>query len=70
MQMTVVVDASGKVIAAHRATPGAALRSAIRPTRDDHTLHRLDLPPDMEAAPLHEVIKRLRVGDDGTPGWT
>jgi hypothetical protein len=70
MQMTVIVDASGKVIAAHRPAPGVAPRSAIRPARDDHTMHRLDLPQDMEIAPLHEVVRRFRIGDDGKPGWT
>jgi len=70
MQMTVIVDASGKVIAAHRSAPGAAPRSGVRPARDNHTMHRLDLPQDMESAPLREVVKRFRIGDDGKPGWT
>jgi len=33
-------------------------------------MHRLDLPQDMESAPLREVVKRFRIGDDGKPGWT
>lgn len=70
MQMTVIVDASGKVIAAHRPAPGGAPRSGIRPARDDHTMHRLDLPQYMERAPLLEVVKRIGIGDDGKPGWT
>jgi hypothetical protein len=30
-------------------------------------MHSVDLPQDMETAPLHEVVKRFRIGGDGKP---
>ena len=70
MQVTVIVDASGKLVAAHRPAPGGPRRSGIGPAVSGHTSHAVDLPQDLESAPLHEVVKRFRIGEDGKPSWT
>jgi hypothetical protein len=69
MQVTVIVDASGKLIAAHRAKPGARVGTGIGPVEKGHTSHLIDLPKDLEETTLQEVVKRFRVGADGKPGW-
>jgi hypothetical protein len=60
MQLTVVLDQSGKVIAAIRSVQGQNVRAGILPATADHALHHIDLPAELDAAPLHEVIKRVR----------
>ncbi len=69
MQVTIIVDASGKLIGAHRAASGDLPRTGIRPAQDDHTLYTADLPPEMEALPLHRVIERFGLDANGQPGW-
>jgi hypothetical protein len=67
MQMLVIVDPSGAVVAACRRTPERGLQASIRPFEQSHRLHQLDVPPALEQVPLHELVKRFHIGSDGRP---
>jgi hypothetical protein len=70
MPISVIVDANNKLVGAHRQTSEGTIKTGISPVKDGHVLHTVDLPEDLEKEPLHEVVKRFRIGSDGKPEFT
>jgi hypothetical protein len=66
MHLTIVVSSDGRVIAATKHHQGAQ-SSGMRPAHDNHILHRIELPPHLEAARLEVVVGQLEIGSDGHP---
>jgi hypothetical protein len=71
MQLSVIVDRSGRLIAAMkrdgRTSEGPGPRVGIRPARADHQLHHIDLPTRFETFRIRQIVPHVKVYTDGRP---
>jgi hypothetical protein len=67
MQIIIIVDPAGSVLAACRRTSEGNLQVGIKPVEQTHALHELDVPPALEQLSLHELVKRVRIGANRRP---
>ena len=67
MEMTIIVDSSGSVVAACRRAQDSGPKIGISPAKQGHTQHELEIPPALERSPLHELVKRIRMDPGPRP---
>jgi hypothetical protein len=68
MKLTIVTDGAGQVVAAMKApdpVPRDGIGATIRPASPDHRLHEITLPARLESARIAEILRQVRIHDDG-----
>jgi hypothetical protein len=66
MQLSVVISSDGRVIAATKHHQGKH-GSGMRPARDGHTFHQIELPSHLEAERLEAIVGQIEIGADRHP---